>query len=396
MKTKTLLNFYKSFYIGNFYRDFRAIGQQNINTLSFKGNHFKNFNNNKLLKWLSSANKFINRSLYSEIYPAVNFEEYNNKIKSRNNLTINKIYDRLYFDFDFSNEISKELKIKILEAININDLSLIDELRDQYIELLLNDKLAINPYNEVIKFHDYLANNNIKSYILFSGSKGFHLYIFYPATTKFKDKLINDTSLTMAKSYKNKLKLKTMDTSVNNDAYARVHRVPYTKHLITGLYCYPINIENSYTSIITKAMKPSIKDFIIKNYQNKTEFTTELVNLSKLLEKKKLEKLEAKKRLNKLRLVRNKKKGFKNDIDLSNIDCRTLANKILGSPEYTNGNLNRYSCCFHNDKNPSLSVYQDRFICGGCGVILNYYDFIAKYFGLMDSKDVIEKLKEIY
>lgn len=396
MKTKTLLDFYKLFYNNNFYRDFRALSvNDNIINQRFKGHKVKGFKPINLIKWLANNNKKNVRDLYSDIYSTQTREELINKLSSQNKITVNKHYDRLYFDFDYSNSIAKELKKEINKAININDISLVKELRGQYIDLLLNENLAIDSYNEVIRFHEYLAKSNINSYISFSGSKGFHLYIFYPLTTDFKDRLISDTALAMAKSYKTNLNFKTMDLSVNKDAYSRIHRVPYTKHTITGLFCYPINMEDTYTKTIEKAIKPSIKNFILTDYQNKQIFTDELLKLSKLLEKKKLEMIETKKRLNTIRLARNKKKSFKNDIDLDNIDCRILANKVLGSSQYTNGNLNLYNCCFHTDKNPSLSVYKERFICGSCGQF-NYYDFIAQYFSLSDSKEVIEKLKEIY
>jgi len=396
MKPKNLSCFYNNFYKSNFYRDFRAVNDiLKPKVKVFGANKLNGFKQIKLFKWIANINKKCNRSLYSEVYPSGNIEEYQNKLNSRNKLIVNKIYDRLYFDFDFNNNpVAKELKKSIIMAIANNDTNLLKELREKYQYLLLNEKLAIDSYNDTLKFHNYLSNHEINSYICFSGSKGFHLFIFYPETTEFKDKIISNVSLAYAKTYKENLNLKTMDIAVNTDAYARVHRIPYTKHLITGLYCYPIDIEDDYTSIIEKAIKPDVTNFKIQDYQNHETFTKELLKLSKLLEKKKLEELETKKRLNQIRLSKNK--NFKTDIDLTNIDCRTLANKVLGSPEYTNGNLNRYNCCFHSDKNPSLSVYQDRFICGACGIILNYYDFIAKYFNLSDSKEIIKKLMEIY
>jgi hypothetical protein len=211
--------------------------------------------------------------------------------------------------------------------------------------------------------------------------------------TDFKDRLISNVSYSLAKAYKKELRLNTLDLVVNKDAYSRLHRIPYTKHPISGLYCYPIDPEDTYSEIIEKAINPAIKPFNLKNYQTKTDFTDYLLSIANNLEIKKFKELEQKKKINQLRRQQRKKKGYTNkNIDLDNIDCRTLAQSELGSPEYTNGKFTRYHCCFHNDTNPSLSVYKERFVCG----TFNYYVFIKERYSLTDSKEIIKKLIEIY
>jgi hypothetical protein len=396
MKTKQLQKYYNSFYDTEYLRDFRAIStNDNIINKRFLQNRFKSFQTSNLIKWIINLDKKCNRSLYSEIYPTKTLEEYNTKISSKGQITVNKTYDRLFFDFDFDKspevkELSKDINI----AINNNDTNLLKELREQFKAMLLEDKIAIEPFNDIIKLYCFLKEHGINPYTIFSGSKGFHLYIFYPKTD-FKDRLISDVSYSLAKAYKKTLKLNTIDLSVNKDAYSRIHRIPYTKHLISDLYCYPINPDHNYSQVIENAINPEIKPFNLNGYQTETDFTDYLLKIAKKLKTIKAKELEQKQILNQVKRQQRKKKGYTNDIDLDNIDCRTLAQSELGSPEYTNGNLNRYNCCFHNDNKPSLSVYKERFICGVCGTF-NYYDFIKERYGLSDKNEIIKKLVEVY
>lgn len=389
MKTKLLLDFYNNFYCDNYFRDFRAINQElQHGAITYKLTNSKNFKPNRLLRWFNQHEN--TRTIASEIYPCYTLNDYNNK----SNETVNKIYDRFYFDFDIENSLAKELKKEINTAIKNKNNSLIGELREQYVELLLNEEIAKDSYNDVIKLHNYLLDNGFKSYVVFSGAKGFHLYLFYPRLEEIKKEIIKDLSLKIANEYKNNFNLKTLDLSVNRDSYSRIHRVPYTKHLISGLYCYPIDINESYSTVIQTAIKPPIKQFQVEDYQNKETFTKPLLGLLNIIIKQKEEnKKLQRKRKNRFNgnISYKNVKGF---IDWDNVDCRILAKAILGRPEKTFGNKYLlYKCPKHDDTHPSLSVYEKVFVCGICGN-LNAYNFIKRYYGLSDSKDIMNTLKK--
>ena len=52
------------------------------------------------------------------------------------------------------------------------------------------------------------------------------------------------------------------------------------------------------------------------------------------------------------------------------------------------------ACCpFHDDKNPSLKVYDDHFYCYGCGATGDCTGFVAKLFGLRQI-DAAKKISE--
>lgn len=55
-------------------------------------------------------------------------------------------------------------------------------------------------------------------------------------------------------------------------------------------------------------------------------------------------------------------------------------------------NRSGMACCpFHNDRDPSLKVYDDHFYCFGCGATGDHAGFVAKLFGLSQ----IEAAKKI-
>ena len=44
------------------------------------------------------------------------------------------------------------------------------------------------------------------------------------------------------------------------------------------------------------------------------------------------------------------------------------------------------ACIFHDDRNPSMKLYQDHFFCFGCGACGDVTAFIAKLFGISQAE----------
>jgi len=400
--------YYKNFYNNNFLREFRILSEsKNIN---IPAKQFIKFNNQKeisiLLKRLQSKDQG-NINFYSEIYP---FKDWNELEKNLKQNTIKKtrkkydfssdkpvrIYDRLYFDFDFDKnpEIAK-LKEKINKTIKINDRSTKQELIKEYYTLLLNEQVALEPFKELKKLHNYLLNKNIVNYPVFSGSKGFHLYIFFKSTL-FNPVSFNNIAYAIFKMFKNGLKLRTLDKAVFENPTQRIARIPYFKHPVSELYCYPITITDSYTDIIEYSKKPRISQFDIDEHTVNTgniellEYIKENIKLENQKQEKLLVLESKRKKLQKekdLQLFKNRKKGFKE----FEKNCIIIANEFLGTPEATYSNYVTYKCFNHSDKKPSLTVYKERFYCAVCGFKLNYLDFIMKYTGA-DKDEAIKIL----
>jgi hypothetical protein len=233
---------------------------------------------------------------------------------------------------------------------------------------------------------------------LFSGSKGFHLYLFFNPTL-FNYESFNSVAYGIFKGFKDKLKLETLDGAVFFFFCQRISRLPYFKHPITELYCYPIDINDTYTTIIEQSFKPRINELKISEYVDNQANQYLLNDIKELIKSENHKQLELKK-LEVERKELHKKAQLKkyNQFKKTNYkfkelekDCIRIANEFLGSPSATYGSYVTYICPFHNDNKPSLSVYKERFYCAVCDYKLNYLDFIMKYHGV-DDKEAIKIL----
>jgi hypothetical protein len=382
----------------NLFREFRILNTNIIKNRSFFLIENSTKKENFLLSQVLSYGRTGNFDICSELYPFKDFQELQKhkdqkqlkKSKKANkdlldftNDKTQRIYDRLFFDFDFDKipEISY-LKDSINHAILTNNKQVKKELISKYHEHLLNNKTALKPLEELRKLTKFLDDKNIKSYPIFSGSKGFHLYIFFKPTLFDKDSF-NVIAYDIFKHFRDTLKLQLLDENVFKNPSERIIRLPYFKHPVTELYTYPININDSYTEIIKGSFNPKINNFNIANYVNATGNLEllELIKSREITTKEQIKELKVKD--NKIRNIQKQRllKKVENNKDFKIVekDCRKIANKFLGSPKYDNGKYLLYNCCFHHDTHPSLTVYEDRFVCHCIGE-LNYLGFVMKYF----------------
>jgi predicted transcriptional regulator len=91
-------------------------------------------------------------------------------------------------------------------------------------------------WDEVVEFTKFLESMKVKSMILFSGKKGFHIYIFIPPTVlkRPREALSELVKALVSKFEKAKdTKIKFLDWKVVGDV-RRLARIPYTVHEETG------------------------------------------------------------------------------------------------------------------------------------------------------------------
>ena len=98
---------------------------------------------------------------------------------------------------------------------------------------------------------------------LFSGCKVPCIHLF--KATKFKN--LNLAVSWFAENVKKSYNLETLDLSVVQDAQARLSRIPYSKHQLSGLAVVPFSIEDVYDEILMKSLNPHVEDFIRVDYQ---------------------------------------------------------------------------------------------------------------------------------
>ena len=124
----------------------------------------------------------------------------------------------------------------------------------------------LNSLEVIRKFHIYCLKNNLKHLLLFSGSKGFHVYIF---TKNYNNLKNTKTSLTNAHNYFiRELNLKVngngnsdVDSHILGDI-SRLMRFPNTLHMDSKLYSIPLQTEDivlGKSHIMKKAEKQCFK-----------------------------------------------------------------------------------------------------------------------------------------
>ena len=282
--------------------------------------------------------------------------------------------DRLFFDFDLDDKNYKEI-----------------ESSDDAVTYLTNTDILESPFHDVSMAYDYLKEEGFNPYVLFTSSKGFHLYCF------FEPVLIENIgyiSTKYAETLKSKLHLKTIDFAVNKDAHMRKARLPYSRHNKTDLFVTPCNVDDDISDILSDAVNPTIQDFHMSDYIAKG-FSDDLIatdeEISKLLE------LEQQNIAKERELKKQSQKDIicHKDVDLSAIDMRILVKDVI-SDNFVKSmdKYDIYYCPFHIDSHHSAGCYEKRFHCSSCGNSWNYYDFIAEYYDLTESKDIMNELKK--
>lgn len=306
------------------------------------------------------------------MYPAyTSIYNYGSIDALKHNNKKNIIFDRVFFDFDVSNENinnlkgqlsdlrSKGLKNNIQEQRN-----LVNQIRDQ----IIDEKVAKPAYDDCLQFYKLLENEIGTPSLFFSGCKGCHAYVFFGPVKLIEP---NKTITYFAETIKEKFNLNTMDLSVNKDATSRISRVPYSQHQLTGLTVVPFNASDSYNKMIKKAIDPYVEHFNLENHL--TTLSSHLVKIDQIIVKNsKIEAINSRKN--------NIRKSNNYISNMNQEDNRIPFKKFLGEPEHSYEHYDMYNCPFpdHQDLKPSFQVSKIRYICRGCNRSGNYLQFIKE------------------
>lgn len=389
----TRKQFYKNFYNNHLFRDFLFVDPTGKTKSPYLPNDanvdFERNISNFLIKYSNPKSNF-NGSLYSQVTYYKTIGGLRDKAESE------RYANMLFFDFDVESDELHRLKNEIKNTYNDltgkQRLNQVKNLQLEYQNLLFETDVLEKPLNDAKTLHSYLKSHNINSYAVFSGSKGIHLYVFFD---ECKLRNYTDISYKLAESYKSRLKLDTLDLSVNKDAIARKSRVIYSNHATSNLFTIPIDIESdSVTEILTNAKKQSVIPFELDDYVISDDggFVNVLKNIDAYINDKNSEIMAEKE---KVKSMITGTAISSADKDLIFSDMRVLLKVILGEPVREFENYNTYCCPFHDDHSPSARVYKNNFLCATENLHLNYFDFIRKYFDLPDDDAVKKKMKEL-
>ncbi len=388
-----LMDCYREYYNYNFLRNlryifdkpvdrvYRSTGESyNIYALSIDAHHYEEDNSLKRgPRFLARKSKRGTGTLAAEISYFHSLEEFKEDDISK------RYYDRLFFDFDIDNDSSiKDLKTQFKEASKSLDgksyRERIIELQDEFKKLIFEEHLLQGVFKEAKSLCEYFLEYNLKPYLVFSGSKGFHVNLFFEEA-QFRN--FSDISKRLAEKCVRDLGLNYLDFNVFDNK--RLQRCQYSIHTKTGLYTTPLSTDVTYDEFlrIIQAGKPDIFPFKFDDYVASPQFTKDLHDIDYYvqLQKDKLREKRIKSRQSRFNV------GYESGKDFSDIDCRDIASDY-GLDGRSTGDKLIVSCPFHNDNHPSAVVFPNGFHCSSCGVWYNYWDFIKALYHVSDKEKI--------
>lgn len=399
--------YYSAYYNDNFMRNFRFIYDKEQSFVNSEGKTIKYYANslnarkygekdtsiNKASNWLTQKSKAKHGTLAGEITYYKTLEDFKEGAIEK------RFCDRLFFDFDIDD--SPEVKLLKSEFKSTNDelegKELTERLRvlqKDFQDLIFNSDLLFDVFNETKALSNYLAKYGLKPYLIASGSKGFHINVFFD---EMQLRNLSQISQTLALSYKKELNLKYLDFNVfdRDKIQKRLQRVQYSIHSKTNLLTTPLPSNCTYDEMLTILEKNKRRpiDFNYDEMLSPEGFNNMLKRLDREISFKNAQRKKELDEINKAKRQRLQKKYGKNYKSFNDIDLRDIAN-AYGIDGKRQGDRMIVSCPFHNDTHPSSVVFKERFYCSTCNMTLNYYDFISKLEGTEDKDKIMQIARE--
>ena len=228
--------FYSSFFHGYLFRDYRHIYHDKTTVFDFPEEPLDTLEMKK--KALQFLNKHTSRNWSREGILSASLSFFSDIGAYRTNNDGSRFTDRLMFDFDTENIEVNVLKKRLNEAYSIKNVKTqrreVKKVQENFQKLLFAPDLLEQTFNETIRLSEYLKQLDIFTYLIFSGCKGFHLYIFFPKLHLTNISLVISK---LANIFKDKLDLRSLDVSVSKDSL-KMDRVPYFRHEKHTIICY--------------------------------------------------------------------------------------------------------------------------------------------------------------
>ena len=407
LNVKALRKYYSAYYNDNFMRNFRFIYDKEQSFVNSEGKTIKYYANslnarkysekdtsiNKASNWLTQKSKAKHGTLAGEITYYKTLEDFKEGAIEK------RFCDRLFFDFDIDD--SPEVKLLKSEFKSTNDELEGEELTERlrvlqkdFQDLIFNSDLLFDVFNETKALSNYLAKYGLKPYLIASGSKGFHINVFFD---EMQLRNLSQISQTLALSYKKELNLKYLDFNVfdRDKIQKRLQRVQYSIHSKTNLLTTPLPSNCTYDEMLTILEKNKRRpiDFNYDEMLSPEGFNNMLKRLDREISFKNAQRKKELDEINKAKRQRLQKKYGKNYKSFNDIDLRDIAN-AYGIDGKRQGDRMIVSCPFHNDTHPSSVVFKERFYCSTCNMTLNYYDFISKLEGTEDKDKIMQIARE--
>ena len=415
---KPLKEYYSQYYNGKFFRDFRYIYDglklKNNQTICFDGisryNHV--FNAEKFGRKSDGKSRplnFMTKTDHMGHLGLLGGEiSYFKTLDAYKTGDIYQRYsDRQFYDIDIESDEVDEIKSNIKGALlqfkggELTKKELMMNVRDnksRFRELIFEKDLLYPTFQEAKNLCQYLEEMGLHPYLIFSGSKGFHINLFYDEVIIQN---LSQVSKLFAKSFSEKLHLKYLDWKVfdKKKAQRRLQRCQYKIHSKTDLMTIPIPDIYDYDEFmaVIKKGNPRPLEFDFYEYsQTSGEFRESLIYNDRQFSKINERRQRDLKKKNEERRRQMKKKYHGKYKNYSDIDMRDLFNHYGGDIIKEDGEKVIVRCPFHSDNNPSAVIFKNSnyFYCSSCGKTLNYYGFIAEMEGTDDKGKIMAKADE--
>lgn len=223
-------------------------------------------------------------------------------------------------------------------------------------------------YQEAIKLEEYFVlEYGARPIIIYSGFKGFHIYVHvYPLPLSWHNR-INHTYYLFFKEVRDELKLRYLDNAIMKGYSKRLARLPWTIYPETKRWVIPVLGDESVDDILYYAENPPIvPGWWIESYEAtySSRLGEHLRKIARRVDPEKKLDRPANHTKTKLGEVDNQN----NTIGPLRIAFRNYYKvKYNETPSYIGKDYDTYLCHIHNDTNPSLSVKEDMWKCFGCG-----------------------------
>ena len=307
----------------------------------------------------------------------------------------NRYCDRLFFDFDIDDNdhvktLKEDFKKANLELDGRNLRRKYVELQAEFCELIFEQDLLHDVFDEAKRLTEYLQRYNLNPYLIFSGSKGFHVNVFFD---EMKITNLSDIQKTLARTYSKDLNLKYIDFNVfdRTKAHKRLQRVQYGLHSKTGLMTRPLPLDITYDEMleVIPGKKRRPVQFKFDDHVAPQGFNNMLMKLDREISFKKAERQKRLAKENREKHLALKKKYGENYKSFNDIDLREIAS-AYGIDGRRESNKTICNCPFHHDVHPSAVIYRERFYCSTCAMSLNYYEFISRLEGTNDKDKILD------
>lgn len=341
--------------------------------------------------WIQKKTRKKYGTLAGEITYFKTFEDF------KKGAIANRYCDRLFFDFDHYK--THELETLKEEFKQANNTLTGKEYRDKYVELqndfkelIFEKELLQDVFENATRLTTYLQQCGAKPYLIFSGSKGFHVNVFF---NEMQLTNLSEIQKTLARTYIKDLNLnkRYFDFKVfdRERAHKRLQRIQYGTHSKTGLITRPLPLDITYDELLDliASKKRTPVAFNFEDYIAPAGFNRMLMKLDKEIAFKKAERKKRLDEENTLKRQELEKRYGKNYKSFNDIDLRDIASAygIDGRRESEKTIVN---CPFHHDVHPSAVIYPSRFYCSTCAIQLNYYDFIARLENTTDKDKILD------